>query len=289
MQETSPRDSAGLRMFAASSEPSADPAPIREWISSMKTMRSSLSVSSLRMPLRRSSNWPRYFVPATTSERSSAMIRFCARKTGTPAFDDALRESFDDRRLADARLAQQDRVVLGATRQDLHDPLELLGATDERIEGTFAGERRQIATELREERQLLLLLAGVALLGDRQHFFAHAVGVETVLGEDPHRQAALDPRNADQQVLRAHRAVQHALGLVRRVGQDLLRLLGQRQLGRRRDALDEDPLALDLASDLLRLDRKRRSSSPTDSSPSRRMPSSTCSDSITRLPSLLAS
>ncbi len=38
MQEISPRDSAGLRMFAASSEPSAEPAPISEWISSMKTM-----------------------------------------------------------------------------------------------------------------------------------------------------------------------------------------------------------------------------------------------------------
>jgi hypothetical protein len=37
MQEISPRDRAGLRMFAASSEPSAEPAPISEWISSMKT------------------------------------------------------------------------------------------------------------------------------------------------------------------------------------------------------------------------------------------------------------
>jgi hypothetical protein len=40
MHEISPRDSAGLRMFAASSDPSAEPAPIREWISSMKMMMS---------------------------------------------------------------------------------------------------------------------------------------------------------------------------------------------------------------------------------------------------------
>jgi len=47
MQEISPRESAGLRMLAASSEPSADPAPISEWISSMKMMMSVFSFSSL--------------------------------------------------------------------------------------------------------------------------------------------------------------------------------------------------------------------------------------------------
>ena len=83
MQEISPRDSAGLRMFAASSEPSADPAPISEWISSMKMMMSGFSFSSLMMPLSRSSNWPRYFVPATMSERSSERMRLLAMKSGT--------------------------------------------------------------------------------------------------------------------------------------------------------------------------------------------------------------
>jgi hypothetical protein len=55
-------------------------------------------------------------------------------------------------------------------------------------------------------------------------------------------------------MLRADGGVQHALRLVRGVGQDLLGFLGQGQLGGRRDALHEDPLALDLAPDRLRLD-----------------------------------
>ena len=76
MQETSPRESAGFRMLAASSEPSAEPAPISEWISSMKMMRSGFSRSSRMIPFSRSSNWPRYFVPATMSERSRARIFF---------------------------------------------------------------------------------------------------------------------------------------------------------------------------------------------------------------------
>ena len=38
---------------------------------------------------------------------------------------DALRETLDDGGLADARLADEHRVVLGAARQDLHDALDL--------------------------------------------------------------------------------------------------------------------------------------------------------------------
>jgi hypothetical protein len=38
-----------------------------------------------------------------------------------------LREPLDDRRLADARLADEHRVVLLAAREDLHHALDLLG------------------------------------------------------------------------------------------------------------------------------------------------------------------
>src|SRR5262249_29487610 len=140
-----------------------------------------------------------------------------------------------------------------------------------------------------EEGQLLLLLRGLALLGDGQRLLAHGVDVEALLRQDAHRGAALDAQDADEQVLGADGGVQHALGLVRGVGEDLLRLLRQRQLGSRGDALDEHPLALDLAADVLGLDLKRRKTSLTVSSPSRRMPRRMCSDSMTRLPSLLAS
>ena len=49
----------------------------------MKTMMFGFSVSSFMIALRRSSNCPRYFVPATMSEISSASIRLSARKCGT--------------------------------------------------------------------------------------------------------------------------------------------------------------------------------------------------------------
>src|SRR5947209_3664909 len=45
--------------------------------------------------------------------------------------DDALREALDDGGLADAGLADEDGIVLGAARQDLHHPLDLALAADD--------------------------------------------------------------------------------------------------------------------------------------------------------------
>ena len=56
----SPRDSGGFKMAAASMEPSAEPAPMMVWISSMKRITSPSSCTSLMHFFRRSSNSPRY-------------------------------------------------------------------------------------------------------------------------------------------------------------------------------------------------------------------------------------
>ena len=55
------------------------------------------------------------------------------------AAHDALREAFDDGRLADARLADQHRIVLGAPREHLDDAADLLVAADDRIELAVRG------------------------------------------------------------------------------------------------------------------------------------------------------
>ncbi len=81
---SSPRASIGLSMFEASSEPSAAPAPTTVWSSSMKrTNLPSASTISFSTALRRSSNSPRYFAPATRAPMSSAMIRLSFRPSGT--------------------------------------------------------------------------------------------------------------------------------------------------------------------------------------------------------------
>src|SRR6266540_3777559 len=67
---------------------------------------------------------------------------------GDVAGDDALRQSFGDRGLADARLADQDWVVLRAPGEHLDHAPDLLVAADDRVEPSFLGQGRQVAAEL---------------------------------------------------------------------------------------------------------------------------------------------
>ena len=60
----SPLESIGFRIFAASIAPSAAPAPISIWISSMNKTTSFAVEASSMQAFRRSSKSPRYFAPA---------------------------------------------------------------------------------------------------------------------------------------------------------------------------------------------------------------------------------
>ena len=70
-----PRANAGFMMLAASMLPGVDPAPMMVCISSMKTMMLGLLSSSLSRARMRSSNCPRYFVPATMAVMSRLTTR----------------------------------------------------------------------------------------------------------------------------------------------------------------------------------------------------------------------
>ncbi len=79
----SPRESAGLMMFEASNAPSAAPAPTSVCNSSTKRITFFTRRISSITALIRSSNCPRYLVPATMSARSSVMTRLSRRSSGT--------------------------------------------------------------------------------------------------------------------------------------------------------------------------------------------------------------
>ncbi len=81
---SSPRARAGFSMLDASTAPSAAPAPTSVCSSSMKTMyRPSAPVISLSTALSRSSNSPRYLVPAMSAPRSSAIKCLFLSESGT--------------------------------------------------------------------------------------------------------------------------------------------------------------------------------------------------------------
>ena len=79
----SPRARAGLRMLAASVEPSAEPAPMMVWSSSMNRMMLPSCFTSSMADLMRSSKSPRYLVPATMPVRSRDTRRLPFRVSGT--------------------------------------------------------------------------------------------------------------------------------------------------------------------------------------------------------------
>ncbi len=71
-----------------------------------------------------------------------------AQRLGHVAGDDALRQAFDDGGLADAGLADQDGVVLGAPRQHLDDAADLGVASDDRVDLALAGSGGQVVAVL---------------------------------------------------------------------------------------------------------------------------------------------
>ena len=84
-------------------------------------------------------------------ERQDALVEQRLRHV---AGDDAVGEALGDRRLADAGLADERRVVLRPARQDLDDPLDLLLAADDRVELAGARGLGEVDAELVDRRGL---------------------------------------------------------------------------------------------------------------------------------------
>ncbi len=80
---------------------------------------------------------------------------FALEAFGHFAVDDALREAFDNGGLADAGLADEHGVVLGAAREHLHRAADLVVAADDRIELAARRARREVDGVLLERTALL--------------------------------------------------------------------------------------------------------------------------------------
>ena len=141
------------------------------------------------------------------------------------AVDDALGEALDDGGLADARLADQHRVVLGAARQHLDGAADFLVAADHRVELAVARRLGQVA--------------GV--------FLERVIGV---LGRCRIRRAALAQRlDGGVEVLRRDAGARQDLAGVA--------VLVERE--RQQQPLDGDVAVAGLLGDLLRVSKTRAS------------------------------
>src|SRR5215213_139280 len=159
------------------------------------------------------------------------------------AFVDTRREALDDGRLADAGLAEQHRVVLRAPREDLHDPLDLRFAADDRVELALLGELGQVAAELVEQfRRLLAALASAAAAGSGalaaaaragehpDHLVADLVRVGVEVEQDAGGDALVLTHEAEQDVLGADVVVAERERLAEGELEHLLGARGERDL-----------------------------------------------------------
>ena len=129
-----------------------------------------LALRDRRPPSARPSAAPR--TRRDTSRRRPARpcrARRCACSSALRARrrDDALRQPFDDGGLADAGLADQDRIVLGAARQHLDDAADLLVAADDRIELALARELGEVAAVALERLVCALRVLARSRAGSR--------------------------------------------------------------------------------------------------------------------------
>ena len=222
--------------------PSAAPAPTRVWISSMNRTMSPAGADLLEHLLQALLEVTA--VAAARHQRAEVeRVELLARqRLGHLVGHDALRQALDDGRLADAGLADEDGVVLGAARQDLHHAFDLFGTSDDGVELAVTGELGQVAAELVEDRRARRVvararaLAGahglLALVARHQldDLLAHAaeVGPEADQHGGGHALALAD--EAEQHVLGADVAVAE---LQRLAQGELQHLLGPRRERRR--------------------------------------------------------
>src|SRR5207247_1777943 len=154
---------------------------------------------------------------------------------------DSRGEALGDGGLADARLADQYRVVLRPARQDLHDTLDLGLAPDHRVELALSRKAREVPPELVEELGALRLLAGgsaAALLPPARagehtdDLVADLLRVGVEVEQDACRNALVLAHEPEEDVLGSDVVVPEREGLAERELQDLLGARGEGDLPR---------------------------------------------------------
>ena len=182
MHWSSPRASGGLRMLAASMAPSAAPAPTSVCSSSMNRTASLVLRSSSMIFLSRSSNSPRYFVPAPAT-RCRGQDALVEQRLGDVAGDDPVGQPS-----AMAVLPTPGSPIRAGLffvfGQDLDDPLDLLLAPMTGIQLARAGGLGEVDAELVDGRvfarplRLLAWAGGQTLRQDPDDLVADLVEVD---------------------------------------------------------------------------------------------------------------
>ena len=154
-----------------------------------------------------------------------------AQGTRHVAGHDTLGDALDDSSFADARLADEHGVVLGAAGQDLDGTADLIGTADDRVELAGAGKVADVATVLLQRLKLRLVLgrrhaviAAQLLIDLLDALLGHAGVAQNAAG------LALVLGKCHQQMLGHHKAIAHLGGLFLGLLDDTDELVGKAHL-----------------------------------------------------------
>ena len=162
------------------------------------------------------------------------------------AVGDALGQSFDDGSFADAGLADQHRIVLGAAAENLDDAIDFAFAADQRIELAVHGGLGQIARKFREQRTFTLPLRLSFFLRAAGQLFADGREAQAALVQNLGGEALFFSQQTQQQMFGADVAMRKALGFLRGIGENPLAFIAQREIDRSRNLLADGGVSLDL-------------------------------------------
>ena len=217
----------------------------------MNTMMFGFSVSSFMIALRRSSNCPRYLVPATISGMSRASSRLSARKCGTSP--QAIRCASPSTMAVLPTPGSPIRTALFLVRRQSTCMTRSTSAVrpTRGVEAVLGRRVRQVAAELGQQRRLLDPRHRRLLVQQLHDVLADRVEAHPLLRQDGRRHGPLLAQDAEQQVLRTDVVVQQPVRLLRSELQHAPGLGAERDLDRRRDLLPEHGAAFDLLADVL--------------------------------------
>ncbi len=135
-------------------------------------------------------------------ERDDRLVAKSIRNVST---DDTLSQPFRDRRLAHAGLPDQHRIVLGAARQHLDHPPNLLIAPDNGIQLAFTGKLGEVTAVLLQGLvgALRVGIGYTLVAADVVQGAIDAILVDTIAPKHRFRLAALHADDAQQQMLGA--------------------------------------------------------------------------------------
>src|SRR5262249_39501731 len=158
-------------------------------------------------------------------------------------------KALDDRSLANARLADENGIVLRASAKYLLDTLQFDMPSDQWIELVFHRRFGQVPRELGQKGRLLYARQGRLLVEESDDVLADGVESHPLLHQDGRRNRTLLTQDAEQEVFRADVVVQKAIGLFGRVLEHALGFSAEGNLDRRRHFLAKNRSPFDLLAD----------------------------------------